>query len=185
MKRFFVFIAVVCMMLVSGCSSPMGNTLKSVVTTPTPTPLPSSTSASIATATASPTKQATVPTPTPTTKPEPKEIVVNSAKLGLTFSLPKSWKGKYRIEESKDSLSVYFKPSKPVDEIYDGFLFFIARKTSDMNGDFIDNYREFKVNGTTYVFGGPTDVTYEGPEDDTFLSMNQDALAIYSTIRGL
>jgi hypothetical protein len=118
--------------------------------------------------------------------PGPMTILVTSKNLGIRFSLPDSWKDKYRVEEDSDYICVYFKPSVPVDEdLWDGLLFTIEKKVPDEEGEGFDDYKEFRIKGVTYLCGGPTDVTYEGPEDKTFSSMNADRSAVYATIRGL
>ncbi len=91
------------------------------------------------------------------------------------------------MKEKSGSVSVYFKPAQPYDEIYDGFLFIIEKKTAATEGDkeFLDGFKEITIKGVTYYCGGPTDVTYEGPENDLFRRMNQDIPNIYKTIRAI
>ncbi len=79
----------------------------------------------------------------------------------------------------------YFKPSIPVEDFYDRFLFSIKKKTEENAGEraFMDGYREVMVGGVTYMCGGPTDLTYEGPEQDLFSRMGGDVFSVYATIR--
>jgi hypothetical protein len=106
--------------------------------------------------------------------------------LGIQFTLPKSWLGKCRIIESKDDVEAYFNPRKPLtEESGDGWLFVIEKKSKNTEGDdeFLDYYQEVKVNGVTYICGGPTDVAYEGDEDDLFMQMANDIGKVFDTIR--
>lgn len=119
-------------------------------------------------------------------KPAPMNLVYTSTKLNITFSMPNSWKGKYRVEEGDGCINVSFKPKKPLTKKNgDGWLFIIEKKTDDTADDeeMLDCVKEVNLNGITYICGTPTDVSYEGPEDETFQKMNSDVWAIFDSIR--
>lgn len=121
-----------------------------------------------------------------TNPPAPKVSIYTSDSLGITFTLPDSWVGKYRVEERAGFLTVYFKPAEPVDpDVGDGEMFCIVKKTADIDTSFYDNAQEFEIGGVTYIWGEPTDVRYsEGqPEYDAYVQMHQDFPAIYQSIR--
>jgi len=166
MKRFTAFLLIIVLAALGGCALMRDRTSR----------------------TSFPTDSPQMPTVTPGLKQSPVDAVIEytSINLGIRFSMPGYWKGKYTVEENEDSVLVYFKPSVPAQD-YDGFLFIIQKRTPENQEDaeFMDGYREVKVNGVTYMCGGPTDVTYEGPEFELFNEMNSDVFDIYGSIRGI
>ena len=115
----------------------------------------------------------------------PKQTVYTTTMgLGIQFTLPKSWLGKCRIVERKDEVDAYFNPKKPLtEENGDGWLFVIAKKSPDTEEWELDYTAEITVNGVTFICGGPTDVAYEGEEDDLFGQMANAISKVFDTIR--
>jgi hypothetical protein len=117
-------------------------------------------------------------------KPAPMTLVYKSKSLHLAFSMPDSWKDKYTVMEGRDSISVFFKPEKPLtEENGDGWILIIIKKTQDTEAWTLDYTKEVTVNGVTYICGGPTDVAYSGEEDDLFMMMANEIWAVFDTIR--
>lgn len=108
--------------------------------------------------------------------------------LGIAFTLPKSWIGKCRIDESEDCVSFSFYPKKPINK-YNGNGFFFAIDKNALKNDYsdMDSVRQFTINGITYVSYTTTDVCYseDQPEFDTFMSMNGDSREILDSIRAV
>jgi hypothetical protein len=185
MKRIIlIFTAVVMVALLSSCSIVAGALRKA---------LPHATqetgqSVLIATVEPEATETEPVATETETVAPTaaPKVSIYTSETLGITFTVPDTWVGKYRVEEGDGYLTVFFNPAEPIDQnVGDGELFCIVKKTPDIDTSMYDNSQEFEVNGVAYIWGQPTDVRYsEGqPEYDTYVQMLQDFSAVYQSIR--
>ena len=81
--------------------------------------------------------QTGVNSPSPTGQPTPESTAVpdivqpemskiyKSDALGMSFTVPESWVGKYRVEEDNGCLTVLFDPAAPVNkDIGDGVLFY-------------------------------------------------------------
>ena len=121
-----------------------------------------------------------------TTGATPDENTVVSDTLGIAFTVPEDWAGKYRVEERNGYLSVYFVPSVPFDDSFgDGFIFTITKQTSEDDEYFLDNSRKLDINGVPYICGTSTDVSYspEQPEYEIYEEMFQDYSDIMETIR--
>jgi hypothetical protein len=117
-------------------------------------------------------------------KPAPLTLKYSYKRLGITFSMPESWKDKYRVEEGKDNIYVYFKPKKPLtEENGSGFLFAIEKKTKETPVTILDVCSEIKIHGVTYICYGSTSVEYAGEEEDLYLQMASEIYAISETIR--
>ena len=191
MKRSMSILLILCSILaIAGCKSKDSGIQFPF---PTATQTLSSQPSLMPTQTPTPTQTAVLPTITPTATPTktpvktPNGIVYTCKNLGIEFTLPNSWKGWYTVKEKSGSISFYFKPSKPYEEFYDCFLFVIEKKTADNEDDkqFMDGFKEVTIKGVTFYCGGPTDMTYDGPELDRFTKMNGDVQGIYKTIRAL
>lgn len=120
------------------------------------------------------------------------EVVPTKAKyttkmgLGISFMLPKSWIGKCSIEESEDCVTFSFMPKDYDPYAYgDGWLFSIFKKTSNDDADMLDGVWEITVDGVTYICGGPTDVSYEGPEQDDFFAMGGGIQEIIDSVQAV
>lgn len=127
--------------------------------------------------------------PGPTTTPTPAVTsslpTYTSDALGLEFTMPHSWAGKYRVVESDGRLTVYFKPSQTPDpNVGDGELFCIVCKTADLDMTLYDNAREIKNFSGTFIWGEPTDVRYQPgqPEYDTYVAMQKNVPGIYYSV---
>lgn len=116
-------------------------------------------------------------------------IVYKSENLGFSFTMPKDWAGKYKIVESKDGVRVYFKPTTPADEIYDGALFYILVRSlyDEDHLDRVGEPRTFKAKGIEYIVGGPTDVRFDfnHKEYAAFYKMTQEICKVVATIKVL
>ncbi|KAJ51912.1 hypothetical protein BD780_001719 [Clostridium tetanomorphum] len=111
-----------------------------------------------------------------------------SKKFGFSLTFPESWKGKYRVEEKDNSLSVYFQPKEKVGDGL-GLFFTIIKKTKDLNEEFYDSIygceKYYKINGETYFLGGPTDVNFPEThaEFKTFLTMKKEIPQVMKTFK--
>jgi hypothetical protein len=192
-KRFAALIAILGVIaLISGCSVLRGviNKARSIVVNATPT---------IAADTLRPDEPADETTPDPS--PEPSALPTAkptgaqptkaaneymSAMLGIMFTLPDSWTGKYHVDEGDGYLTVYFVPEEPIDETKgDGMLFTVIVKEAEDDGGFFDNEREIGINGVKYLCGTSTDVSYleDQPEYETYEAMMRDLPAVFDSIR--
>ena len=192
MKRSYqiVFAVLILIITLSGCSTD-GNTWPTI--TPqmrqTVAPVPSS----VMPVTPSPTPAVVLePSSTPDeVLPEPTEIIPNtnvytSIGLGLTFSVPKSWVGKYRVKEGEGCLSVYFIPAEPIDTAHEGEFFSIL-KITDSNVEHLRNDWEFRMNDTTYIWGSDAQFFYwqTDPEYNTYATMEKDIPDAFQTVRSV
>ena len=190
MKRFLITAAVLFLIATfSGCTIE-GTVFPSIMPQPTQV-------ATQAPSFASPVESSTIvttvePSPTPKeTIAEPTEIIPTTSKytstgLGLTFTVPKSWVGKYRVKEGEDYLSVYFNPAKPIDSIHEGEFFTILKK-ADVDEELIRNDWEFNMNGITYIWGSNASFFYwqTDPEYNTYAAMEKDISDIFQTVRSV
>ena len=113
-------------------------------------------------------------------------IEYKNEKLGFSLSMPKSWSGKYRIQEQQEGIRVFFKPVNAAGD-YDGALFYIIDK-SNVDEDFLDTVgepRSFTAKGIEYIVGGPTDLRFdpEHPEFTDFTKMVEEVSKVVGTIK--
>jgi hypothetical protein len=106
--------------------------------------------------------------------------------LGFSFVMPKSWEGKYKIEEVKSGIKVFFKPTNPEPE-YDGALFYIL-DSSTVDESFMDRVgepRSFMAKDVEYIVGGPTDLRFnpDHKEFETFIKMVEEVNTVVATIK--
>ncbi len=192
MKRSYqiVFAVLFLIITLSGCSMDV-NTWPTITPQPTQTvaPVPSSAMP----VTPSPTSAvAFEPSSTPDeVLPEPTEIIPNtnvytSIGLGLTFTVPKSWVGKYRVKDGEGYLSVYFIPAEPIDTAHEG-VFFSILKITDTNEGLLRNDWEFRINDTTYIWGSNAQFTYwqTDPEFSAYANLEKDIPDIFKTVRSI
>lgn len=89
----------------------------------------------------------------------------NNDKLGISFTLPASWSGKYTIKEAKEGVYIFFKPTGSAPE-GSGLIFCIIDEGSGAD-DFLDSAggpKTIVAKGITYVIDGPRDIGF--PEDN-------------------
>jgi hypothetical protein len=193
MKRFAAVIAIALLITVfSGCSTPNGG-LKSDAPPATATPIASDTPPP---ATPEPSLlPAETPEPDTTpeeTTPEPREsapanTIYTSTNLGITFTIPQSWAGKYRVEEADGCLTVYFNPAEPLGRnSWSGELFSVCKEASGKRV-YLSGEWTFELNGTSYVWGIIDSMSYSefAPEYDTYTAMEKDIPAIFDTVQSL
>lgn len=114
-------------------------------------------------------------------------IPYKSKTLNLTIKFPKNWTNKYVVEESKDSLSVYFKPQKS--DNLKGLLFIIANaNTESINSseyDSINSKKYINIKNNKYFIGGPTDIGFSdnNSEYSTYNSMKDQVPKIINSIK--
>ena len=207
MKRICAALIAYCMVAaLSGCaalqgsSAPLATVTQAPTATVSPTPVPASPTLVNATPKPSLSIETTYSDPTPgEAEPEPTESIpasteYTSTNLGLAFTVPESWVGKYRVKEYDNHITVYFNPANPIPEnSWSGELFSVAREnTEDSNGIFGD--WEFEINSATYVWGlfdgancsGCVESYGEGaPEYSRFMAMRKDIPAIFSSVESL
>lgn len=207
MQRLCAAFWVFCMAVaLTGCAALHSSSSPVATTTSAPmaTVAPSSVTASPLPATVMPKPSLSVelPTLTPTpadTSSEPVGTVpastqYTSTDFGLTFTVPESWIGKYRVVEGGNCLTVYFNPAEGIPEnSWSGELFSIARKytaeSADINGDW-----EFEINGATYIWGMFDGLNFSGyvdsygdgaPEYNRYMTMRKDIPAIFTSVKSL
>lgn len=113
-----------------------------------------------------------------------------SSKLGFSLVFPKSWKDKYRIEESDMGIVVYFKPKEKLEYKCGEFFSIINTTSPNFNENFYDaigDNRYFEANNIKYFIGGPTDFAFpdDHPESKTFSKMNLEVADILKTLEQL
>ncbi|MEG2457995.1 MAG: hypothetical protein RSB41_03800 [Bacilli bacterium] len=114
-------------------------------------------------------------------------IPYESKNLDLTIKFPKSWTDKYVVEESKNSLSVYFKPQKS--DNLKGFLFIIANANNESINpyeyDSINSKKYINIKNNKYFIGGPTDTGFpdNNSEYSTYNSMKDQVPEIINSIK--
>ncbi len=123
--------------------------------------------------------------------PEPTEIIPNtnvytSIGLGLTFTVPKSWVGKYRVKECEGFVTVCFNPAEPIDTAHEGEFFSIL-KIADTNEELLRYDWDFRMNDTTYIWGSNAQFIYwqTDPEFATYAKMEKDIPDIFKTVRSI
>lgn len=121
-------------------------------------------------------------------KTKTQEETYKNEKLGFSFVMPESWKGKYSIKEKENGVYICFKPIGTVSSEYTGLLFSITKRTSPEDEDHLDTVgepRTFIAKGTTYIVGGPTDVTFptNNKEFNTFSTMQKEIKDVVKTIK--
>lgn len=192
MKRFITLIIVFFVfVLISGCSIIRGAISRARQAAGSPPATVTSTPCLTASAneTLQPSNAPVVPQAMPTKAESTDTPAVNeytSATLGIMFSMPESWSGKFRVDEGEGYLGVYFFPEEPIDETMgEGKLFTIIVKESEDDAGFFDNEREIEINGIKYLCGMPTDVSYSEnqPEYETYTAMMKDVPSVLETIR--
>jgi hypothetical protein len=106
--------------------------------------------------------------------------------LGIGFSIPKSWEGKYRIEATDESITVYFLPKEKAGYDNAGMLFTIVKRSKDVYESMLDGLgkRYIKAKNVIYVVGGPTDVNFPDnhKEFKDFLEVHRKVLDVVATI---
>jgi hypothetical protein len=116
----------------------------------------------------------------------PKTNVYLSTRLGIAFTVPESWVGKYRVEEGDGYVSAFFRPEEmDIEENGDGLFFMIVRKEgcTVIDEEYLEELPVVEANGAAYAIYEPTDVSYEGPEQDAFEAMNGDKSGVFDSIR--
>ncbi len=89
--------------------------------------------------------------------------------LGFSLDLPKSWEGKYLVEEDPDRDLVYFMHISNSRDYENGMLFSIDRRVGgliteeDIENGYVPGEIIGKEAGYTFIKGLPTDIQY-GPE---------------------
>ncbi|MDQ0150309.1 hypothetical protein ACFO6R_10930 [Eubacterium multiforme] len=114
-------------------------------------------------------------------------IPYEAKSLNLTIKFPKSLTNKYIIKESKNSLSVYFKPQKSNN--LEGFLFIIAnandKSINHAEYDSIDSKKYITIKNKKYFIGGPTDIGFpdDNSEYSTYKNMKDQVPKIINSIK--
>ena len=111
----------------------------------------------------------------------------NNEKLGFSFVVPESWRGKYLVKQEQNGILVFYKPIDLATE-GKGLLFAILKRTSLEDEHSFDNVgepRTFEVNGITYITGGPTDVGFpEGHKEFAdFIKLKKEVREVVKTIK--
>lgn len=123
-------------------------------------------------------------TSAPTAETAANSVLYTNETLGFSLKFPRSWEGKFSISEWENGISVSFRPDAPVEE-GKGYLFSLIKNPSEDDASFLDGAQYIESNGATYVYGGPTDVTYfeEDPEYDTFVRMRDEIDQVMKTLK--
>ncbi|QEK11412.1 YARHG domain-containing protein [Crassaminicella thermophila] len=113
-----------------------------------------------------------------------------SSKLGFSLTFPKSWEGKYRVEEYDMGITVYFKPKEQMKDMCGEFFSIINTESADLNEnsyDTIGDKRYFEVNDIKYFIGRPTDFAFpeDHPESKVFYKMNLEVEEVLKTLKKL
>lgn len=125
-----------------------------------------------------------------TLEEELEQLQFKSSKLGFLLVFPKSWKYKYRVEESDMGITVYFKPKKKVEDICGEFFSIINTESLDLNENFYDTIGDkkyFEAKNIKYFIGGPTDFAFpeEHPESNMFRKMKLEVEDVLKTLEPL
>lgn len=120
--------------------------------------------------------------------PSSSELYKNT-NLRLSITFPASWNGKYSVKETTQGIFVYFKPKQKVSD-GQGLFFCILKKTKDLNEsmfDSINGKREINVNGTSYLLGGPTDISFpdNNAEFSTFRKLKEQIPDVINSIKSI
>lgn len=121
---------------------------------------------------------------------ESQETILIESQYGYTFELPKSWEGKYNINEGPLGLTVSFKTSEPVAD--EPWFFWITTMVLYSNGKFSADYdpilsepKVFTVGTSQFYVAGPTSTTLSDKSSDyaTYIRMNNERAQIIDSIK--
>lgn len=109
--------------------------------------------------------------------------------FGIQMELPASWRGKYYVRESGNTISFIYKTPKNKNVI--GILLYIEKLNKNYNRDEImmDDLEIKEINGVKYAIGGSTDIgtnAYDMGEFEIYKEYNKlekERGLIYRTIR--
>ncbi|WP_432667111.1 YARHG domain-containing protein [Wukongibacter baidiensis] len=121
---------------------------------------------------------------------EQEPLQFKSSKLGFILTFPKSWEGKYRVEEFDMGITIYFKPEKKMDENYGEFFSIINTESpyaDERIYDTVGDKRYFETDKNKYLIGGPTDFPFpeDHPEFEKFRKMNSEKHEVVKNLERL
>lgn len=112
--------------------------------------------------------------------------VYNSDKLGISFTVPESWIGRYTVKEETYGINVFFKPTSPAPE-GSGLIFCLMKKGYG-DEDFLDgigDQRTIVAKGVTYYIDGPRDIGFpdDHKEYKDYKKFRDDVPSVVKTIK--
>lgn len=124
-------------------------------------------------------------TPSPATNNDDSGTIHFKSQAGYTIDFPKSWEGKYTINENPESLTVIFKTDYPTNGAPWLFTVSVANTVNQLDYDTIGSKKLINVGNTTYFIGGPTGLTLNenNPDFDTYLKMGNERYKVVNSIK--
>jgi hypothetical protein len=112
--------------------------------------------------------------------------VYNNDKLGISFTVPQSWIGRYTVKEETYGVNVFFKPTVPAPE--GSGLIFCLIKEGYGDEEFLDSMGDPKTivaKGVTYHIDGPRDIGFpdDHKEYKDYQKFRQDVPSVVKTIK--
>lgn len=113
-------------------------------------------------------------------------FIYNNNKLGISFTIPASWSGKYTIKEASEGINIFFKPTEAVPE-GSGLIFCIAKEVPNADEPLykVGNQKNIVAKGISYVVDGPRDIGFppEHKEYNDYKKLQADVPNVVKTIK--